>query len=78
MTLLFSASTAMGATGAIFLGLSAYALTTKKDFSLIGGFLMVGLLVAFLASLGAVLFELPALSLAVSAAFVLLLFGLKY
>ena len=39
--------TAMGGTAAIFLGLSGYALTTKKDFSFMGGFLMVGILVAF-------------------------------
>jgi modulator of FtsH protease len=55
--------TAMGATGAIFLGLSGYALTTRKDFSFMGGFLMVGILVAFLAGLGAVFFEMPGLSL---------------
>jgi modulator of FtsH protease len=41
---------AMGATAVIFVGLSAYALTTKKDFSFMGGFLMVGILVAFLAA----------------------------
>ncbi len=68
--------TAMGATGAIFLGLSGYALTSRKDFSFVGGFLMVGILVAFLAGLGAVLFEMPGLSLAVSAMFVLLMAGL--
>ncbi len=68
--------TAMGATGAIFLGLSAYALTSRKDFSFMGGFLMVGILVAFLAGLGAVFFEMPSLSLAVSAMFVLLMAGL--
>jgi len=68
--------TAMGATGVIFLGLSAYALTSRKDFSFMGGFLMVGILVGFLAGLGAVLFELPGLSLAVSAMFVLLMSGL--
>ena len=67
---------AMGGTAAIFLGLSAYALTTKKDFSFMGGFLMVGILVAFLAGLGAIFFELPGLSLAVSAMFVLLMSGL--
>jgi len=69
-------ATAMGATGAIFLGLSGYALTSKKDFSFMGGFLMVGILVAFLAGLGAIFFEIPALSLAVSAMFVLLMSGL--
>jgi modulator of FtsH protease len=68
--------TAMGATGAIFLGLSGYALTTRKDFSFMGGFLMAGILVAFLAGLGAVFFEMPGLSLAVSALFVLLMAGL--
>ncbi|MBS3916160.1 MAG: Bax inhibitor-1/YccA family protein [Sulfuritalea sp.] len=68
--------TAMGATGAIFLGLSGYALTSRKNFSFMGGFLMVGILVAFLAGLGAIFFELPGLSLAVSAMFVLLMSGL--
>lgn len=67
---------AMGATGAIFLGLSAYALATRKDFSFMGGFLMVGILVAFLAGLGAVLLEIPVLALAVSSMFVLLMAGL--
>jgi len=68
--------TAMGGTGAIFLGLSGYALTTRKDFSFMGGFLMVGILVAFMAGLGAMFFEMPGLSLAVSSMFVLLMAGL--
>ena len=67
---------AMGATAVIFVGLSAYALTTKKDFSFMGGFLAVGILLAFIAGLAALFFEIPALSLAVSAAFVLLMSGL--
>ncbi|NMG46383.1 BAX inhibitor (BI)-1/YccA family protein [Aromatoleum toluvorans] len=67
---------AMGGTAAIFLGLSAYAVTTRKDFSFMGGFLTVGILVAFLAGLGAVFFSMPGLSLAVSAMFVLLMSGL--
>ncbi len=67
---------AMAGTAAIFLGLSAYAVTTRKDFSFMSGFLMVGILVAFLAGLGAMFFEIPALSLTVSAAFVLLMSGL--
>lgn len=68
--------TAMGGTGTIFLGLSAYALTSRKDFSFMGGFLMVGILVAFMAGLGAVFLEMPLLSLVVSAMFVLLMSGL--
>ena len=67
---------AMAGTAAIFLGLSGYALTTRKDFSFMGGFLAVGVLVAFLAGLAAIFFEIPALSLTVSAAFVLLMSGL--
>ncbi len=68
--------TAMGMTGVIFLGLSGYALTSQKDFSFMGGFLMAGILVAFLAGLGAIFFEMSGLSLAVSAMFVLLMSGL--
>ena len=68
--------TAMGGTGLIFLGLSGYALASRKDFSFMGGFLMVGILVAFLGGLAAVFLEMPMLSLAVSAMFVLLMAGL--
>jgi modulator of FtsH protease len=67
---------AMGTTAVTFLGLSGYALATRKDFSFMGGFLTVGILVAFLGGLAGVLLEIPALSLAVSAMFVLLMSGL--
>lgn len=67
--------TAMGGTAVIFLGLSMYALTTRKDFSFMGGFLMVGMLVAFAASLAGIFLQIPALSLAISAAMVLLMSG---
>jgi len=68
--------TALGGTAAIFLGLSGYALVTKRDLTSIGGFLTVGVLVAFLAGLAAIFFHIPALSLAVSALFVLLMSGM--
>ena len=64
---------AMGGTAVIFGSLSAYALTTRKDFSFIAGFVMVGILVAFLAGIGALIFGIPALALATSAMFVLLM-----
>ncbi len=67
---------AMGLTGAIFLSLSAYVLVSKRDFSFMGGFLMIGMLVAFVASLGAIFFQIPALSLTISAAMVLLMSGM--
>ena len=66
---------AMGGTGAIFLGLSGYALTARRDFSFLGGYLMVGVLTAFLAGIAALIFNLPALSLAVSALFIMLMAG---
>lgn len=69
-------TTAMAGTGVIFLGLSGYALTSRKDFSFMGGFLLTGIMVAFLAGLGAFIFEAPVLSLAVSAMFILLMSGL--
>ena len=67
--------TAMGGTAVIFLGLSMYALTTRKDFSFMAGFLTVGILVAFVASLAGIFLQIPALSLAISAAMVLLMSG---
>ncbi|MBP7712497.1 MAG: Bax inhibitor-1/YccA family protein [Gammaproteobacteria bacterium] len=67
---------ALAGTGVIFIAMSAYALSSRKDFSFLGGFLMAGILVAFLAGLAAILFGLSGLSLAVSAIFVLLMSGL--
>lgn len=67
---------ALGATAIVFFGLSAYAVTSKKDFSFMGGFLFVGALVAFLAGIAAMFFQIPALALAASAAFVLISSGL--
>lgn len=67
---------AMGGTAAIFFAMSAIALTSKRDFSFMGNFLMVGMIVAFLAGLAAVFFSMPLLSLVVSAAFVLLMSGM--
>ena len=67
--------TAMGGTGVIFLGLSGYALTTRKNFSFLAGYLFTGILVAFIAGIGALIFNLPALSLAVSSVFIMLMAG---
>ena len=67
---------AMTGTGLIFLTLSFYAITSGKDFSFMSGFLTAGIIVAFLAGIAAYFFAMPALSLAVSAAFILLMSGL--
>ena len=63
---------ALGSTAVVFVSLSAIALITRKDFSFLTNFLMVGLLVAFLGGLAAYFFNLPTMALAVSGAFVLL------
>ncbi len=68
--------TALGATALVFVGLSGYAMTTRHDLSFLGGMLFVGILVAFLAGIAAIVFSMPAFSLAVSAMFVLLMSGL--
>lgn len=69
-------STALGGTGVIFLGLSGYALTTRKDFSFMGGFLMVGMLVVLVAALANIFLQMPVMGLVVSGAIVMLMSGL--
>jgi modulator of FtsH protease len=66
-------ATALGGTGAIFLGLSAYALTTRRDFSFMGGFLFAGMIVVLLAMVANIFLEIPALHLTISAVMVLLM-----
>ena len=68
--------TALGGTGAIFLALSGYALTTRKDFSFMGGFLMVGLLVVIGSALLNIFLQIPALFLAINAAVIMIMSGL--
>jgi len=68
-------ATAFGGTGLIFLGLSGYALTTKRDFSFLGGFLFAGMMVIVLAMLANLFFTIPALALAISGAVILLMSG---
>jgi len=67
--------TAMGGTGAIFLGLSGYSLVTKKDFSFLGGMLFVGMIVVLIAAIANIFLAIPALSLAVSGAIILIMSG---
>lgn len=66
---------ALGSTGVIFLGLSGYALTSRKDFSFMGGFIAAGILIAFIAAIANIFLTIPALGLAVSSMFILLMCG---
>ncbi|MCF8210105.1 MAG: Bax inhibitor-1/YccA family protein [Rhodoferax sp.] len=67
---------ALAATGATFMALSAYVLLTRRDFSFMGGFLFVGMVIALIAGVAAMLLEIPALGLAVSGMVALLSAGL--
>ncbi|MCF7983438.1 MAG: Bax inhibitor-1/YccA family protein [Thiohalocapsa sp.] len=68
-------ATAFGGTAVIFLGLSGYALTSKTDFSFMGGFLFAGMMVVLIAIVANLFLNMPALSLAVSGAIILLMSG---
>ena len=69
-------TTSLGLTALIFFGLTFYAMTTRKDFSFLSGFLTVGALVILAAILGNYFFfQMPALSLAISAGAVILISG---
>jgi modulator of FtsH protease len=68
--------TALGTTAAAFLGLSAYAITSKRDFSFMGGFLAIGAIGAFVLGLVAYFFQLSTLSLVVSGMFLVVSGGL--
>ena len=67
---------ALGATAITFLALSGYALISRRDFSFMSSFLLTGIIVGFLAGIGAYVFSVPGLALAVSAIFVVLMSGL--
>ncbi|HRH29858.1 MAG TPA: Bax inhibitor-1 family protein, partial [Aquabacterium sp.] len=69
-------STALGTTGVTFLALSAYVLTTRRDFSFMGGFLFAGMLVALALGLGAVFLNMSGLAMAVSGLVALLSVGM--
>ena len=66
---------ALGATAVVFIALSAYAVTTKKDFSFLGGFLVVGLVVALLAIIANLFFQMPALHMAINAVVIFIMSG---
>ncbi len=66
----------LGLTGLIFFSLSAYALTSRKDFSYLAGFLLVASTLGFMLSILGFFFHFPFLYLAVSGAFVLIASGM--
>ena len=67
---------ALGSTALIFFAASAFVLTTRKNLSFMTGFLMTGMLVAFVAAIANVFLQIPLLSLTVSSVFALLSAGI--
>ena len=67
---------AAGGTGIIFLGLSAYVLMTKKDFSYLSGFIFIGAMTLLIAMVASIFIHVQAFQLAISAGFILLSSGL--
>lgn len=67
---------ALGGTALVFFALSAYVITSRKDFSFLGGFLFVGMIVALVASIALLFFNAPAAQMALSAGIVLLMSGM--
>ncbi len=68
--------TSLAGTGIIFFALSGYVLTTRKDMSYLGGFLLVATVIAFLGGIGSMFFNIPMLNLGISALFMLVSSGL--
>lgn len=68
-------TTALGGTGVIFLALSGYVLTTRRDFSFMGGFLIAGFVVVLLAALANIFLQIPAMSIMISSAVILIMSG---
>ena len=66
----------LAGTAFIFFGLSAYALQSKRDFSFMYGFLYAGLIVVLVAMIANIFLGIPALSLTISAAVVMIMSGL--
>jgi modulator of FtsH protease len=63
---------AAGGTGIIFFSLATLATVTKKDFSFMGKFLFIGLILLIVASLANLFFQIPAMSLTISSIAVLI------
>lgn len=66
---------AAGTTGLVFFGLASYVATTRRDFSFMGKFLFVGLIMLIIGMIANLFFQVPAASLTISAIAVVLMAG---
>jgi modulator of FtsH protease len=65
--------TALGGTAVIFLGLAGYAMTSKRDFSFMGGFVAIGLMVMIIGIIANIFLQMPLLSVAISGGIIMLM-----
>lgn len=66
---------ALGSTALIFFALSAYVLTSRKDFSFIGGFLMAGMIAVIIAMIANIFLQIPLMQVVISSVVVLIMSG---
>lgn len=66
---------ALGSTALIFFALSAYVLTSRKDFSFMGGFLMAGLITVIIAMIANIFLQIPLMQVVISSVVVLIMSG---
>lgn len=66
---------ALGSTALIFFALSGYVLTSRKDFSFMGGFLMAGMIVVLIAMVANWFFAIPLMQVVISSVVVLIMSG---
>ena len=67
---------ALGSTALIFFALSGYVLTSRKDFSFIGGFLMAGMIAVIIAMIANIFLQIPIMQVVISSVVVLIMSGL--
>mgnify|MGYP001997857435 CR=1 FL=1 len=65
--------TALGGTAMIFLGLAGYAMTSKRDFSFMGGFVVIGMMVMLVGIIANLFMQLPLLSVIISGGIIMLM-----
>ncbi|MCW8994808.1 MAG: Bax inhibitor-1/YccA family protein [Psychromonas sp.] len=66
---------ALGSTALIFFALSAYVLTSRKDFSFMGGFLMAGMIAVLIAMIANIFLQIPLMQVVISSVVVLIMSG---
>ena len=69
-------STALGGTAVIFLGLAGYAMTSKRDFSFMGGFVAIGMMVMIVGMIANIFLQMPLMAVVISGGIILLMSAL--